>query len=145
MGCLLIIMIIWQKLHTTFSVSLGQNYFTALLVPSIHQTYFRLFKITFCRDCAPNLSSVCSILIETAVGAYQADVNSKLDSNAGRNDQNDSGNGTELDAEETHQAKQLHHYHPQHHNLTQTHTAQTSVTADRTPVASFTCTDLPDY
>jgi len=51
------------------------------------------------------------------VEAYEADVDGKLDTDAGRDDQNDRRNCTQLDAEQTHQTEQLHDNHTKHNDL----------------------------
>jgi len=55
---------------------------------------------------------------------YEADVDRKLDADAGRDDKDDRRDSAEFDAEQTHQTKQLRHDQHQHHHL---HTASKSV------------------
>ena len=41
----------------------------------------------------------------------------ELDANAGRNDENDGGDGTQLDARHSHEAKQLNLHQANYHHL----------------------------
>ena len=48
---------------------------------------------------------------------HQTHMNGKFHSNPDRHNQNDGRNGTQLDANQSHEAKQLHHHHSQHKHL----------------------------
>jgi len=64
------------------------------------------------------------LIITADVGdsPYKTDVHSEFNSDAGRDDKDDGRNGTQFDAEKSHQTKQLQDYHSKHYNL---HTAIT--------------------
>lgn len=52
---------------------------------------------------------------------YQCDVNGELHSDAHRGDQNDHRDGAQLDADQTHDAEQLHCHHGQDKHLRRRH------------------------
>ena len=49
--------------------------------------------------------------------AHQCDVDGELHADADRGDEDDHGDGAELDADQTHDAKELHRHHGQHKHL----------------------------